>query len=259
MKTRSITFWGVYSVWHRHATVYLKTWLLNFLLPISEPIIYLVAFGYGLTPLVGEVTYDGETISYLKFIAPGMMAIGVLFQSFSEGAYSSFIRLSFQHTWQSLLTAPLSFTEVFIGEWLWTATKGIIGGLLTGMVAVVLGLYSGWHLLISLPVIALGSLLFGAGGLLTAGSVHTIDQINIPVYVMLIPMFTLCGTYFPREILPPTLDKFVTFLPLSPLIDLLRWPLGISPFWWLMLIGMLLWTGVLITLAWKQIYPQLLQ
>ena len=46
-----------------------------------------------------------------------MIAVGVLFQSFFEGAYGSFIRLNFQKTWQALLTAPLSFTDVFLGDW----------------------------------------------------------------------------------------------------------------------------------------------
>ncbi|HEY9669031.1 MAG TPA: ABC transporter, partial [Coleofasciculaceae cyanobacterium] len=118
MKGISVTPWGVYSVWHRHARVYQKTWLVNSLLPISEPLLYLVAFGYGLTPLVGDVPYNGETIPYLKFIAPGMIAIGVLFQSFFEGAFGSFFRLNYQKTWQALLTAPLNFTEVFLGDWL---------------------------------------------------------------------------------------------------------------------------------------------
>ncbi|PSB60915.1 ABC transporter, partial [filamentous cyanobacterium CCP1] len=111
MKSPLFTFWGVYSVWHRHAKVYQRTWLVNCLPPLSEPIIYLVAFGYGLTPLVGDVPYGGQTVPYLKFIAPAMMAIGVLFQSFFEGAYASFIRLNFQKTWQALLTGPLSFSD----------------------------------------------------------------------------------------------------------------------------------------------------
>ncbi|HBW90297.1 MAG TPA: ABC transporter, partial [Cyanobacteria bacterium UBA11149] len=101
MKSISINPWSVYSVWHRHARVYQKTWLVNSLPPLSEPIIYLVAFGYGLTPLVGDVDYNGQTVSYLKFIAPGMMGIGLLFQSFFEGSFGSFIRLSYQKTWQA--------------------------------------------------------------------------------------------------------------------------------------------------------------
>jgi len=93
MKNISITPWGVYSVWHRHAKVYQKTWLVNSLPPLSEPLIYLVAFGYGLTPLVGDVAYYNQTVPYLKFIAPGMIAIGVLFQSFFEGSFGSFKKL----------------------------------------------------------------------------------------------------------------------------------------------------------------------
>ena len=190
MKGISVTPWGVYSVWHRHAKVYQKTWLVNSLPPLSEPLISLFAFGYGLTPLVGDVLYNGHTIPYLKFLAPGMMASGVLFQSFFEGAYGSFFRLNYQKTWQALLTAPLSFTEVFLGDWLWATTKGILAGFLTAIVAVIWGLYSGWHLLIFLPIIVLGSMLFGVLGMLMAGTVRTIDQINVPIFLFIIPSLT---------------------------------------------------------------------
>jgi lipooligosaccharide transport system permease protein len=257
MKGISVSPWGVYSVWHRHAKVYQKTWLVNSLPPLSEPLIYLVAFGYGLTPLVGDVPYRGETISYLQFLAPGMIAVGVLFQSFFEGSFGSFLRLSFQKTWQGLLTAPLSFTEVFLGDWLWAATKGTIAGLITGVVAVIWGLYSGWHLLVSLPLIILGSLLFAVMGLFTAGTVRTIDQINVPIFLFIVPMFTLCGTYFPRDTLPPLLGKVAALLPLASIVDLLRWPLALPEFWFLQLIWLLLWISVFSVLAWRQIYPQL--
>ncbi|MGB3694997.1 MAG: ABC transporter permease [Spirulinaceae cyanobacterium] len=253
----NITLWGVYSVWRRHAKVYQKTWLVNSLLPVSEPIIYLVAFGFGLSPLVGEVNYQGERVTYLKFIAPGMMAIGILFQSFFEGGFGCFIRLSFQKTWHGLLTAPLTFTEVFLGDWLWATTKGIIAGIMTGIVAVIWGLYSPWDLLLSLPIILLGSLLFAAGGLLTAGSVRTVDQINVPLFLIIIPMFTLCGTYFPRDTLPPMLRNIANVLPLASLVDLLRWPIILPDHWWLSILWLLLWMAVFAILAWRQIYPKL--
>lgn len=259
MKRISVTAWGVYSVWHRHAKVYQKTWLVNSLPPLSEPLIYLIAFGYGLTPLIGDVTYQGQTVSYLQFIAPGMIAVGILFQSFFEGSFGSFIRLSYQKTWQALLTTPLSFTEVFLGDWLWATTKGSIAGTLTGLVAMSLGLYSGWHLLGSLPLIILGSMLFGALGLFTAGTVRTIDQINVPIFLFVVPMFTICGTYFPRDTLPPVLGYVANVLPLAALVDLLRWSLGLPQFWYLQIAWLLLWLSVSAILAWRQIYPQLIQ
>lgn len=253
----TVTAWGLYSVWQRHARIYRKTWLVNFLPPITEPIVYLITFGYGLTPLVKEISYAGQPVNYLEFIAPGMIAIGVLSQSFFEGAYGSFVRLNFQKTWQALLTAPLSFTEVFLGDWLWAATRGVIAGIITGLVSVIWGLYSGWELLLSLPLIGLGSLMFGAMGLLTAGVIRTIDQINVPVFLLVIPMYTLCGTYFPRDILPDWLSYIARVLPLTALADLLRWNLGLSNLWFLEVLWMLVCTTVFAVLAWRQIYPQL--
>ena len=259
MQSNPVTAWGVYAVWRRHARVYQKTWLINSLPPLSEPLIYLVAFGYGLSPLVGEVTYQTRTVSYLTFLAPGMMAVAVLFQSFFEGAYGSFIRLSFQKTWRALLTSPLTFTEVFLGDLLWATSKGILAGVLTGLLAAAWGLYSLGELVLSLPTMGLGSLLFAAAGLLTAGTVRTVDQINIPVFTFVVPMFTFCGTYFPRETLPAALGQMAAVLPLSALVDLLRWPLGVPGWWELSLGWLLLWTAVLSVLAWRQIYPQLFQ
>jgi lipooligosaccharide transport system permease protein len=259
MKRISVTAWGIYSVWHRHAKVYQKTWLVNSLPPLSEPLIYLIAFGYGLTPLIGNVSYQGQTISYLQFIAPGMIAVGILFQSFFEGSFGSFIRLSYQKTWQALLTAPLSFTEVFLGDWLWATTKGSIAGILTGLVAIGLGLYSVGNLLGSLPLIILGSMLFSAIGLFTAGMVRTVDQINVPIFLFVVPMFTICGTYFPRDTLPPVLGYIANILPLASLVDLLRWSLGLPQFCYLQIVWLLLWLSVFAVLAWRQIHPQLIQ
>jgi lipooligosaccharide transport system permease protein len=247
----------VYSVWWRHFQVYRSTWLVNFLPPISEPIVYLLAFGYGLTPLVGEVEHLGQMVPYPQFLAPGMIAIGVLFQSFFGGGYGSLIRLNFQKTWRALLSAPLSYTEVFLGEWFWAATKGSIAGTLTGVVAVVAGLYAPASLVLSLPLIVLGSLLFGAFGLLVAGMVNKVDQVNVPIFLMIIPMFTLCGTYFPRDTLPPLLGRLAGFLPLAALVDLLRWPLGLPPWWPLLLLWLLGWMALLARLAARRIYPRL--
>jgi lipooligosaccharide transport system permease protein len=257
MKLTSATPWGVYSVWWRHFQVYRSTWLVNCLPPISEPVVYLLAFGYGLTPLIGDVEYLTQSVPYATFIAPGMIAVGVLFQSFFEGAYSSFIRLTFQKTWQALLTAPLSFTDVFLGDWFWAATKGTIAGTLTGLVAVVAQLYDLSSLLLSLPLIVLGSLLFGAFGLLVAGAVNKVDQVNVPIFLVVIPMFTLSGTYFPRDTLPPLLEIVANVLPLAALVDLLRWPLGLPPTWPLLVLWLLGWLVITARLAALRIYPRL--
>jgi lipooligosaccharide transport system permease protein len=135
----------------------------------------------------------------------------------------------------------------------------MIAGTLTGLIAVIWGLYSGWNLLLSLPIMLLGSLLFGAMGLFTAGSVRQIDQINIPIFLFIIPMFTLCGTYFPRSTLPSLLGHVASVLPLASLVDLLRWNLGLPSLWWLNLLWLAGLMMVFAILAARRIYPHLVK
>lgn len=217
-----ISAWSVYSVWYRHAKRFRASWKVNCLPPISETLMYLLGFGYGMGPLVKEVVYNGQSVSYFTFITPGMIAVGVLFQSFFEGAYGTFIRVRYQMTWQAMLTAPVTFTEIFLGDWLWAATRGTLAGTLTGLAGVMLQVYSLSELFRALPIIVLGSLLFAAMGMFASGVVRTIDHINVPVFLIVVPMFAFCGTYFPRDVLPLPLKILAALLPLSALTDLLR-------------------------------------
>lgn len=248
------TLYGIYSVWYRHAIIYSRTWLVNFLPPITEPVFYLLAFGFGLSPMVGEFEAGGQKLNYLKFIGPAMIAVGVCFQAFFEAAYGSFIRLKFQGTWHALLTGPLGFFEIFFGDFLWASTRGVIAGLVTGLVVLALGQITVTGLLFTLPFILLGSFMFAGIGIMIAGWVKTIDQINVPVFLFMIPMFTFSGTFFPRENLPRVLDLVSSALPLAQLVDLIRLPIIYDPTWPLDLAGLILWTVVATIIAYKIIH-----
>lgn len=249
-------YWGVYSVWRRHALLYRRTWLVNFLPPVTEPLFYLMSFGFGLSPVLKSFHLQGHDIPYLKFISPAMIAVGLCFQSFFEGAYGTFIRLRFQQTWTALMTGPLGFGQIFFGDWLWAATRGILGGVITGIVTVVIGQVTPLTLLSYLPLIVLGSLTFSAIGMLVAGAVRSVDQINVPVFLFIIPMFTLCGTFFPRENFPHWVQVIAGMLPLANLVDLLRIPLGLKTNWPVELLTLSLWTVLAATLARHFIRPR---
>lgn len=247
---------GVFSVWRRHAIIYSRTWLINFLPPVTEPVFYLLSFGFGLAPMVGEFTVGDTKMSYLRFIGPAMIAVGVCFQGFFESAYGSFIRLRFQRTWHGLLTGPLGFREIFLGDWAWATTKGTIAGLVTGIVVLLLGQISLQGFLFTIPIIFLGSMVFGSMGMLTAGFVKQIDQINVPVFLFMIPMFTFSGTFFPRDNMPAAISFVASLLPLSQLVDLMRLPIIYDPTWPLDLIGLLLWMTIPMFFAYRIIYRQ---
>jgi lipooligosaccharide transport system permease protein len=251
MSCSVISFSGIYSVWRRYAYVYRKTWLINCLPPMSEPVVYLLAFGLGLAPLIRSFSYLGNQVDYLRFIAPGMIAIGVMYQSYFEGSYGPFVRFTYQRTWQALLTTPLTFAEIYVSELIWAATKGTIAGVLTGSVALLWGIYPLSSFIAGLPLIVFGSVLFGAAGMCTAGVAKTINHINIPVFMFITPMFVFCGTYFPREGLPYMLRIVTNLLPLSGLVDLLRWQMGLPESIWLEGVVMLTWALFFIWVSWK--------
>jgi lipooligosaccharide transport system permease protein len=71
---RNISFRSL-RVWQRDVDVYITNWKTEFLPPLSEPILYVFAFGFGLGSLIHEVRYQGRELSYLQFMAPGIVAI----------------------------------------------------------------------------------------------------------------------------------------------------------------------------------------
>ena len=66
-------------IWQRNLTVYRENWKINFLPPLLEPLFYLVAFGIGFSGLIGNITYASRETSYVRFIAPALVAINILF------------------------------------------------------------------------------------------------------------------------------------------------------------------------------------
>ena len=80
-------------VWQRNLTSYRQSWQISFIPPLLEPLFYILAFGLGLSGLVGAIRYQGEEISYVRFIAPALVAITIMNSAFFENTYTSFVRL----------------------------------------------------------------------------------------------------------------------------------------------------------------------
>ena len=115
-----------WQVWRRDLEVYATTWKTNFLPPLLEPVLYILAFGVGMGSLIGTVQYFGVEMPYLDFMVPGIVAVAIMFWSYFETTYSSFIRMYYQKTFEAIITTPLLVEDVIAGEWLWGATKSVL-------------------------------------------------------------------------------------------------------------------------------------
>jgi lipooligosaccharide transport system permease protein len=210
------------QVWRRNWDVYEKTWQINFLPPILEPIFYLLAFGAGLGTLVHVVHYAGLSLNYVTFIAPGLISIAVMYNSFFENTYSSFVRMYYQKTYDALLATPLVLEEVIVGELLWGTTKALLAaGIMLGVVAF-FGVLSWPHSLLILPLAVLGGAAFAAAAMCFTAIVPRIEVFNLPIFLFITPMFLFSGTFFPLEALPPWAQHLAQALPLTHLVTLVR-------------------------------------
>ena len=213
---------GVFNVWLRNWTVYRQNWKIGFLAPILEPLFYLLAFGYGLSALVGRIRDQGAEVSYTAFIAPALIAINIMNNAFFENTYSSFVRMYYQKTFDAMMATPLSVDEIITGEIVWGAAKSVFSTMIMMAVISLFGLISYPSGLLLIPLAFVGGMAFGAIGMYFTGIVPHIDLFNLPFFLFITPMFLFSGTFFPVENLPPWAQYMAMALPLTHLTLLAR-------------------------------------
>lgn len=209
-------------VWRRNWKVYLKTWKVSFLPPLFEPILYLVSFGIGFRLLIDSVPYKMTEVPYIAFMAPGLIAAGIMNGSFFETTYSSFVRMYYQKTFDAIMSAPVSVEEVVLGEIAWGVTRSLITSAIMLCVTAAFGLLSFPDALLVLPVALLGGFGFACLGMTFTGIIPNIDLFNIPTFLLITPMFLFSGTFFPLDTMPEWVQSVAYFLPLTHLVNLVR-------------------------------------
>ena len=214
--------WRLWRVWARNLMVYMRTWKVNFIPPLAEPALYILAFGAGLGGMVGSITLDGQVVSYTAYIAPGLLAASVMWQSFYENTYASFVRMYYQKTFDAMLATPLSLEDVITAEILWGATKATAGTVLMGTVISLFGYVDLPGGLWLVPLSVLGGLAFGCAAMWITGLTPSIDMFNLPIFLFITPMFLFSGAFFPVEGLPGWASALARLLPLYHLTEASR-------------------------------------
>jgi len=215
--------WRFLSVWHRNLIVYRKIWKVNFLVPLLEPAFYILAFGLGFQGLVDGLAYAGQPLTYTRFMAPALIAISIMYNSFFETTYASFVRMYYQKTFDGMMTTPLSLEEIILAEIVWSATKATAAALIMTLVLGLFGFVTFPQGLLIIPLAFLGGLAFGAVGMFFTGITPSIDMFNLPIFLFITPMFLFSGTFFPVSGLPDWAQSVALIFPLYHLVELTRY------------------------------------
>lgn len=216
------SLWGVWSVWRRYFSVFVKGIVYYLVTTFVEPLLYLLAFGVGVGSLIGTLHAGGIRLTYRAFIFSGIIAQTALFQGFYEGSYGAFVRMYYQRIFQSIAITPITLSEVLWGELLWDASKATLAAEVVALIGVGSGTFPPLSLLTLLPLAFLSSLLFSGMGLAAAAYSRSIDELSYPQYLLVFPMFLFCGVFYPVEDLPRALQPVAWIFPLTAVNSLVR-------------------------------------
>jgi lipooligosaccharide transport system permease protein len=239
-------FWPIFL---RNLLVWRKLALPSLVANIAEPLMWLVAFGYGMGALIGEVTLDGEKVPYILFLASGSICMSAMNAATFEALYSAFSRMHVQKTWDGILNAPMRLDDVLLAEMLWAAFKALFTITAILVVMVALGITHSWKLLAAWPILLFVGITFSCIALIFNALAKGYDFFSYYFTLFLTPMMFLSGVFFPRDQLPSVVRDISEWLPLTQAIALIRplfmdqWPTDVA-----LHLGVL---GLYTVVAWK--------
>ncbi len=206
------------TVWRRHWMVYTKLYKTSFALNFAEPALYLVAMGLGL----GAFVKDIHGVPYIKFIAPGIVASSSVFAAVYECTYGTYIRMTFQKTFDAILATPVNLDDLIAGELIWGATKSVIFGITIMIVIALFGLVDSPAIVLAVPFIFLGGLIFAELSVICCAIVPGIDSFSYFYTLFMTPLFLFSGIFFPLDSLPRIVADLAYFTPLYHLVNICR-------------------------------------
>ena len=211
----TVRFWPVVM---RNLLVWKKLAVPSVLGNIAEPLITLVAFGYGVGSLIGQI--DG--MPYIDYLASGSVAVSAGLAATFEALYSAYSRMAVQKTWDSILNAPVALDDIVFAEMLWAAIKALFSCTAILVVIFALGISRAPSMLLALPVLGLAGVTFASLALVFNALAKGYDFFTYYFTLVITPMTFLSGVYFPIAQMPDWLQAVAQVLPLKAAVDLVR-------------------------------------
>lgn len=215
----SMRWWPVFL---RNLLVWKKLAIPSLIGNIAEPLMWLVAFGYGMGALVGQVSVAGQKVPYILFLASGSICMSAMNAASFEALYSAFSRMHVQKTWDGIMNAPVNLDDIVLAEMLWAAFKSLftVSAILCVMLA--LGISHSPKLLVAWPILLAVGITFSCIALIFNALAQGYDFFTYYFTLFLTPMMFLSGVFFPLDQLPDFVRALAQWLPLTNAVALVR-------------------------------------
>ena len=212
---------AIYTLWLRQVKKYSRS-KSRIIGSLGQPILFLVALGFGF----GHIFEQAGQGNYIQFLAPGVIAMSILFTAIFGG-----IEIIWDRQFGFLketLVAPVSRFEIMLGRTLGGATVAIFQGVIVLLISMLIGFRITNFIMLPLALVFmfLIALMFTALGTAIASVVQDMTGFPLIMNFIVMPLFFLSGSLFPPSGLPSVVDFIVKINPLAYGIDGLRGTLG---------------------------------
>lgn len=212
----SNTLYAIYILWLRQLKRYFRS-RSRIIGSLGQPILFLVALGFGLSSTFSAAGGG----SYIQFLAPGIIAMSILFTAIFSGIEVIWDR-QFGFLKETLV-APVSRFTIMFGRTLGGATVATFQGILVFIISLFVGFHPNFAFVIpGLIFMILIALVFTALGTAIASILEDMQGFQLIMNFVVMPVFFLSGSLFPLDTAPPVLKWIAVFNPLSYGVDGLR-------------------------------------
>lgn len=194
---------------------------ISFLSGFVEPVIFLLAFGFGVGALIGTVDYQGAEVPYAAFVAPALLAASAMNGAIFDSTFNVFFKMHFMRVYQAMMSTSLGPLDVALGEIGWAMIRGAAYAVGFLSVVTVLGVTSTWWAILLVPSAMLIAFAFASIGMFLTSLMKSFQQLNWMQFVLM-PLFMFSGTFFPITAYPEWLQGVVAITPLWQAIALCR-------------------------------------
>ena len=231
---------GTLRVLEHNALVYRRTWRGSVFVSFAAPIMFLAAMGVGLGTLVNRGTPQGiGGVSYLDFLAPGLLATSTMQTAFSETAYRLLSRIRWARTYDAMLATPLNVRDVLVGELAWLAFRLLMVATFYFAAMVLFHAVLVTAAVLAIPAAVLNGLAFGAPMFAFTATQETDTGFAVVGRFVIAPLFLFGGAFFPIDRLPAAAQAVAWLTPLAHGVALTR---GLT-------LGTITWQPAIIHLA----------
>jgi lipooligosaccharide transport system permease protein len=210
--------WVWIAIWRRQLLVWRKLIIPSLVGNFGDPLLYLLALGYGLGRFVGTMA----GMPYIDFLASGIVCSSAMNTATFEGLFGAFTRMTTQQTWTGMLAAPLDVDDIVLAEMIWAGSKSVISAGAILVVASALGAVHGPGAVLVLPMALLVGTCFGGMALVVTAVAESYDFFMYYLTLAVTPMALFCGVFFPLDGLPAPLRVVSTLLPLTHAVETIR-------------------------------------